>query len=587
MIIELWENLIGIIGKVNTKNLSGRIFFNIFLFVCLLNVFYFPSQYTDRFFTSGMIWLGIIVPLFFCLFVFFINGPVKLSCMWLYITGLMILSGIYAWMVGTFSMQQLSFLLALCLMFLLLVNSGEYLKSGNVYLLISGIAFLESVLGIAQYFRWYEVFNSNFPVTGTFENPAGLAAYLAISSPFTFFFITCKSLKWKIWGIISSIVLITAVALSLSRSGMIALLAIIILVVCRYLTISRKARRILLFSGFIIGFFFLSVLYFMKKDSADGRLLIWHCTWEMIREKPMLGHGPATFEGQYMIRQARYLTQLANERWNWLAGNVKHPFNELLKLTSEYGIIGLIAIGILLFWLFRLYRRSDTFTYFLFLSLVALVICSFFSYPLNYPSVWILLFLVLGLINRESRVFSFCGKWLRVVILLCCVGLVGFTLFWKYAELKWYQIAHRSLVGKTEEVLPDYAKLHPFMKENPLFLYNYGAELHEIGRWQESASILLEGINRLNDTDVQMLLADNYLKMENYRDAEDSFLLASQMCPNRFLPLYNLVKLYEQTGRQTEALRLAAEIVRKPVKVPSYTIEKIKKDMSEYISSVR
>lgn len=114
-----------------------------------------------------------------------------------------------------------------------------------------------------------------------------------------------------------------------------------------------------------------------------------------------------------------------------------------------------------------------------------------------------------------------------------------------------------------------------------------GAELHEIGRWQESASILLEGINRLNDTDVQMLLADNYLKMENYRDAEDSFLLASQMCPNRFLPLYNLVKLYEQTGRQTEALRLAAEIVRKPVKVPSYTIEKIKKDMSEYISSVR
>lgn len=38
------------------------------------------------------------------------------------------------------------------------------------------------------------------------------------------------------------------------------------------------------------------------------------------------------------------------------------------------------------------------------------------------------------------------------------------------------------------------------------------------------------------------------------------------MCPNRFMPLYRLVKLYGQTGRDAEGRQLAGEIIVKPVK---------------------
>ena len=99
-------------------------------------------------------------------------------------------------------------------------------------------------------------------------------------------------------------------------------------------------------------------------------------------------------------------------------------------------------------------------------------------------------------------------------------------------------------------------RLYPFMRENPLFLYNYGAELHVAGLWTASLSILTECVRGLNDMDVQMLLADNYSR---------------------------LVKLYGQTGRDAEARQLAGEIIVKPVKVPSFRVDRMKREMEKYL----
>lgn len=39
----------------------NRAFYIFFLLLVLLNVFYIPPCFTDRFFTSGMLWTGITV----------------------------------------------------------------------------------------------------------------------------------------------------------------------------------------------------------------------------------------------------------------------------------------------------------------------------------------------------------------------------------------------------------------------------------------------------------------------------------------------------------------------------------------------
>ena len=59
--------------------------------------------------------------------------------------------------------------------------------------------------------------------------------------------------------------------------------------------------------------------------------------------------------------------------------------------------------------------------------------------------------------------------------------------------------------------------------------------------------------------------------------------MAAAMCPVRFMPLYNLVTLYDVTDRRDEALKMAKIIVEKETKVSSHTINIIKQEMQMLI----
>lgn len=77
-------------------------------------------------------------------------------------------------------------------------------------------------------------------------------------------------------------------------------------------------------------------LYHYKKDSADGRLLIWQCTWNMIKERPLYGYGYGGFQANYMDEQAQFFRTHPNSRYAQLADDVKSPFNEYLGVLTEF-----------------------------------------------------------------------------------------------------------------------------------------------------------------------------------------------------------------------------------------------------------
>ena len=83
--------------------------------------------------------------------------------------------------------------------------------------------------------------------------------------------------------------------------------------------------------------------------------------------------------------------------------------------------------------------------------------------------------------------------------------------------------------------------------------------------------------------DVQILLAENYRELGKYAEAEQHLKTAATMCPARFMPLYELAKLYEATNRMDEALAMAEIIVAKSVKVPSHTVTAIKNEMRQLL----
>ena len=132
-------------------------------------------------------------------------------------------------------------------------------------------------------------------------------------------------------------------------------------------------------------------------------------------------------------------------------------------------------------------------------------------------------------------------------------------------------------------MLPEYQLLHTKLHNNRLFLYNYAAELNFSGHYEESQSVARECERFWADYDLQMLQANNYEQLKDYPNAEQCYRKAAVMCPVKFMPLYSLAKMYDETGRSSEAVALAEKIVRKTVKIPSPNIIAIQQKMRQLI----
>lgn len=87
---------------------------------------------------------------------------------------------------------------------------------------------------------------------------------------------------------------------------------------------------------------FLFGIYQFKKESADGRLLIWKVSTHIIKDNPLFGVGFDRFKTHYMDAQATYFIENKDASEVMRADNNYYAFNELAQLTVENGIIGLV-----------------------------------------------------------------------------------------------------------------------------------------------------------------------------------------------------------------------------------------------------
>lgn len=104
------------------------------------------------------------------------------------------------------------------------------------------------------------------------------------------------------------------------------------------------------FVGVLEMVYALGGLYYWKQDSADGRLLAWQISVEMIADRPVFGWGSDGFDTFYMPYQADYFSRHPNSPFLLLADNLSHPFNEFLWFSVQYGIAGLIFLLFILGW---------------------------------------------------------------------------------------------------------------------------------------------------------------------------------------------------------------------------------------------
>jgi len=481
-------------------------------------------------------------------------------------------------------------------------------------LIITIVAGIEAVMGLLQLYGGFRIYHGTFKVTGTFFNPAPYAGFLLASFPWALLLTSLKREKalnkiiyW--FGFISLLLVIVILPSTRSRAAYLGLAAAALvwlfyryklLLYLKYI-LNTKLKRQLAFTVVpVIIIVLLTGLYLFKKDSADGRLLIWKVTGQTIKEKPLAGHGFNTAQATLAPAQAAYFAAgLGSENEQILAGSVRWAFNEPLQAASETGLPGalllLLITGYALF--FRVPKALSRQQYLHIgaarSSLAGIAVFGCFSYPFYSLPVTLLFFYaltVLAAFNRNNILqYTLLNTGLKLTILTGAVLLSSYYLVkapqWKQAYWLWDEASSLYRIRAYPEANESFAEAYPILKYNGLFLQQYGKSLAMEERNREAVACLTEAENYYKDEFGYITLGDCYKALGEYYKAEDQYQLAANMVPHKFYPLYLLANLYSETGQKEKAVVLARQLLNKEVKVPSQAIEEIQEDMREIIDS--
>ncbi len=497
------------------------------------------------------------------------------------------------------------------------------LKTKAVLLLLLALIVSGIIQAIHGGLQWLDISVSNhfrFQVTGSFFNPGPFAWFLATIWPIALGVLLYKESifkhflfdKWHnatcfLFKYIPCLAIITiAVILPVtqSRAAWLAVfLSTLLLVEIKYSfarNYVKNPNRLKIISVAAILILVVGIvsynLYHYKKESAEGRVLIWKVTKNSITDNPLTGVGFDRFKANYMNYQAAYFSsQEQNTNEVMIADNTYYAFNELLQFMAEEGFLGVICFGLIVLVLFKI-KVNNRFLYLkhiLITTLSAVLIVSFFSYTMQILPIKLVLVVVLAIlaqmdINKKvfllKREVLILVKLIAVPLLLAVV--VKSLIYIKQTDTafkQWKQALEYYRFAEYENAIKTYESAYAFLQHEGDFLMNYGKALTITEQYAEAIIILNKTKLYLNTTMVETALGDAYKGVGDYSSAETAYLKAVNMIPSRFYPLYLLAILYDETGQTVKARAMAKTILTKDVKIPSTAIDEMKFQMEELL----
>ena len=483
-----------------------------------------------------------------------------------------------------------------------------------IIILITGI--LEALYGLGQLYGIWASHHSLFSITGTFFNPGPFSGWLAAVLPIAVYGVllekTASVPSGRTLYYLGTVFLICAALVLIPAESRAAILACVLgtvvaawpkirsLPIWRYRWVKSALATVTLAS--LLG------LYFLKKDSADGRLLIYKVTAQMIADAPLTGWGWDGFQRLSNTYQADYFLQgHGNEHEKYLAGHIEFGFNEVLEFTAEMGLIGLLIVCGIAFLLVRRWqdRPSTSFRhtpvdYLAAGVTVAWCTFSLFSYPMSIPALAVILPVTIAGINTalihrdleksgpvDRNTFSF--RLLVCAFLLACSGYgfywtthyIPLSLKWKAANIhqsnKEYSMANYL-----------YRELYPDLQNEGLFLQFAGKSLSLEEQYDESTPMLERALLFTSDPTIYTTLGTDYSLSGPYNTEKNDrteYLLtqAKYMSPYKYYPRYLLAQYYNAVGQSGKAREEAAELLKIQPKVISSATAEIRTVMESIV----
>lgn len=267
-----------------------------------------------------------------------------------------------------------------------------------------------SITGYVQYRNIIST-DQDIIVTGIYKNPAFLGGILGFLISYTCpLIILSPKLTARhvlIIGLLS--ISLPIFFLTYSRASWLSLIISIIYLVFKRGTISHKFFHYRnLFIGFI-GLLLIIAFYFIKQQSADGRVFIWKTSISMIKEKPILGWGHNGFKANYLDFQEKYFKAgHANKTEYYLSNNIHNTYNEPIRIIIEYGILGFILYLLLIWYVIKIKAKS-TLAISCKASLLFYFIFGLFSFPDEiFPLRLLMIFSLAVFFNEiENKVYCY------------------------------------------------------------------------------------------------------------------------------------------------------------------------------------
>lgn len=256
------------------------------------------------------------------------------------------------------------------LVFISCIKNDKDMKYALLSWALSGFAV--AIVAIGYYFSGDLTFDGR--LKAFYLSPNHLAMYLAPVLLISIWFLKKKEgsflkdiekgTKFPIRSLALLAILISMIPLSFAHSYG-ALLGISAAIFCLFGKcvsgeIDPKRRRYYMIVATVVLLFFMAAGYNKAnqiydssgRSSLHSRLMIWEASWEMIKESPVVGIGPGTFQEKYL--------SLAKDRTEpYLEWAVPQPHNIFIAFYLQAGLFGFAGFILILIWFFQVNWKND------------------------------------------------------------------------------------------------------------------------------------------------------------------------------------------------------------------------------------
>lgn len=533
----------------------------------ILSIIIFNNIWTKRYFyLSG---INIILSLWICYIIvhnYFVPGEAYRS---IYLISGLLLS---------FGLSQL-----------LKINNISFELVENALLLI---AIIHIIFIFGQYCGFIASGSIYFKLTGSNENPNITAIYLSGCMP-----LLIKRIKGQHHAkyILLSIAIVISIIVLKCRSAYIALIIISIIELCyskklkaKLFQYNNKCKTIIGISALTIIIITSLGLYLSKKDSSDGRLLIWKISIGMLYDNA-IGYGYGMFEGNYNIKQAEYFSlNKASETEQRTASYVYMPYNDYLEHGLEGGLIGATFLFLLYITLIRkayLYRQKEALSVF-----VSFAIISTFNFIYTSIQPWLLLLCYCAYIIKEEKVISL--KTSYKISFISIFLIITISLLYKITGMTYSQyVINKNINSSNEKIQIKNVSILLSIKDKVQTSELYWRCLGNICMSNKEYAKAIEYYeNALAYTsipDLHFRLCYCYKMIGNEKRSIQHLRIIKNMLPLNLKSRIWLMRYYHSKNQTKQAVMIANEIINMPIKIISSESEKLKKEALNYLNKAK